>query len=66
LTSVQTVLLVHGDGVVGALVDAGPAIYTVRFIDHSYISDLDGRLGADILASSASNALVSVNLRNQI
>lgn len=66
MASYRTVLLVDGDGVVGALVDAGPAIYAISLVDHCYIGDLDGRLGADILASSASNALVSVNLRNQI
>lgn len=65
MDSVQC-LLVYGDSAVGALVHAGAAVYTVLLGDNGYIGDLDGRLGTDVLTSSASNTLVSVDLCNQV
>lgn len=61
----RTVLLVYGDGAVGALVNAGTAVYAVLLADDGNIGDLDGRLGANVLASSASNAIFNFYLSNQ-
>jgi hypothetical protein len=50
------------DGTVGALVDAGTAVYALAGVDHGHIVDLDGRLGANILTSSASNTILCLDL----
>ncbi len=58
-------LLVYGDGAVGALIDTGTAVYAVLLVNDRYIGDLDGRLGANVLARSASNAILGFYLCNQ-
>jgi hypothetical protein len=59
-------LLVYGDGAVRALVNAGAAVNTILLVDNRDIGDLNGRLRTDVLASSASNTFVSVDLCNQV
>jgi hypothetical protein len=59
-----TYLLIQGDGTVGALINTGAAVYALLLVDDGNIGYLDGRLGANILASSASNAILGFYLYN--
>jgi hypothetical protein len=66
MASSQRGLFWNHDRGIGALVDAGPAIRAVRFVDDCDIIDLDSSRWARILADPATDTILCLHFSNHL